>query len=162
MSFIHNERILQHPDFNDGLGNTVWERIKKVGENKFYRVEYDKNLKKVKNMTSEAKRIIAKKYVEKDGLKFLIDTAIADTAYISNVIEAYVKGNTEAAKQLYEEPIRSDNEQADMDRFSKQFGQMKKSWEKKGPMSPDEKAHQETQVKIDKTDVKSLDVLKND
>ena len=160
---ILNKKILKTKDFNDGLGDeNIWERIKKVGEGKFYRVEYDKNPEDVEKMSSETKRIIAKNYVEGDGLELLIDTGIANTTYISNVIEAYVKGNTEAAKQLYEEPLRSDKEQADMERFSKQFGQMKKSWEKKGHMSPQEKAHQETQVKIDKTDVKPLDVIKND
>ncbi|MCF6349274.1 MAG: hypothetical protein L3J20_13435, partial [Flavobacteriaceae bacterium] len=51
-------------DFNDGLGNdTIWERIKKTGEQKFYRVEYHENPIEAAKMTEEAKREKAKEEV---------------------------------------------------------------------------------------------------
>lgn len=51
VEFIHDTDILKSPNFSDGLGSeNIWEWIKKVGERKFYRVEYGLEL------TSEQKR----------------------------------------------------------------------------------------------------------
>jgi len=131
VEFINNKKILKtSADFNDNLGNdTVWERIKKSGEQKFYRVEYTESPEKIKLMSDEEKeawkeqeRIEAKNYVEGDGIKFLIDTSIADNTYVRNVINAYVHGDTDAEKQLYKEPIHSDKEQAAIDEFIKKLG----------------------------------------
>ena len=115
---LEKDLLKDTPDFNDGIGTkNIWERIKKTGEGKFYRVEYDKTDK-----TEEAKREFAKNYVEGEGQNLLIYTHIADTPYINNVIKAYVHGDTTAAKQLYKEPLFSDKEQAALDKFIKMLG----------------------------------------
>ncbi len=73
-------------------------------------------------MTEEAKRKKAKKYVEKDGQKLLISTSIADTSYITNVIKAYVYGDTTAEKQLYKEPLLTDKETKELQELQKKMG----------------------------------------
>jgi len=132
VEFINNNKILKtSSDFNDNLGNdTIWERIKKSGEQKFYRVEYSKSPKKIKLMSDEEKEVWKEQerkevenYVEGEkGEKLLIDTSIADNTYVRNVINAYVRGDTDAEKQLYKEPIHSDKEQAAIDEFIKKLG----------------------------------------
>ncbi|SHJ77432.1 DUF4280 domain-containing protein [Pseudozobellia thermophila] len=130
VEFIHNEKILESKYFEDSLGNTsIWERIKKAGESKFYRVEYSKTPKEIKDLNDEEKeawkeqeRIEAKNYVDGDGMNVLIDTTIANTDYIQNVINAYVHNDGEAKKQLYDEPKRSDKEIAAFEKLMKQIG----------------------------------------
>ncbi|CAM3510864.1 DUF4280 domain-containing protein [Zobellia roscoffensis] len=121
VSFIHNEKILKHPDFeNDGLGGTVWERIKKVGQDKFYRVEYGTG-EGQGEMTSEQKRIIQKDYVKGEGISKMVDTGIANSAYIKDVIDTF-SNDRAASDELYKEPVRSDAEQQVVDELLKQFG----------------------------------------
>ncbi len=96
----------------------IWERIKKTGEGKFYRVEYTD-----KDKTEEAKRKRAEKYVEgAKGQKHLISTSIANNTYITNVIKVYVYGDTEAEKQLYKEPLLSDKETQELQELQKKLG----------------------------------------
>ena len=91
-------------------------------------------------------------YMEGDGKKLLTNTTIANTDYINNVIKAYVYGDTHTEKQLYEEPVRSDKEQAAMDRFLKQLGQNDKSWKER----LNKELQDKTQVKQDHTAVKTF------
>ncbi|WP_373516789.1 DUF4280 domain-containing protein [Pricia sp.] len=124
VEFIHNETILNGPGFDDGLGNqNIWERIKKVGEKKFYRVEYHKKQSTVDNMSEEAKRIAAKKYVGKEiNISKMTSTSIACNIYIQNVIDAFVNCDDKAMNKLYEEPTPEDIEEIEVDRLIKQFG----------------------------------------
>lgn len=103
VEMIHHPKILE--DFpSDSLGNqSIWQRIQNLGKNMFYRVEYDSNPEVVIEMTELQKRKKEKKYVEKDGAKKLIDTAIGNTEYINNVIKAYVHKNKVAENRLYHE-----------------------------------------------------------
>ncbi|MCF6349276.1 MAG: DUF4280 domain-containing protein [Flavobacteriaceae bacterium] len=142
VGLINNDKILKTKDFNDGLGNeNIWERIKKTGEQKFYRVEYETD--DDDEMTEEAKRKKAKKYVEgTKGQKHLINTSIADTPYISNVIKAYVHGDTNAEEQLYKEPVFSDKK---MEKIQKMLGVDIKKYQ--------EELLKEIQVKQDNTRV---------
>lgn len=121
VEFILDEDILKHPDFDDELGQeSIWDRIKKLGESKFYKVDYGKNSI---FKTDEEKREKAKKYIEdsKNNNKWT-PTSIADTSYINNVIKAYVKGDFSAEEKLYKEPPVN-LEQADMEHIMKVLGQ---------------------------------------
>jgi len=106
VALIHHGRLLS--DFpSDGLGKgSIWERIKKAGENKFYRVEYsDENNED--EISDPQKKEKDKRYIEDSSSKDkLINTSVADTPYIRNVIEVFVHGNTNEGKinQLYYEP----------------------------------------------------------
>ncbi|SHJ77349.1 hypothetical protein [Pseudozobellia thermophila] len=151
-----NEKILKNKDFEDGLGNTtIWDRIKKAGENKFYRVEYRNKEKDESKLSVEQKkkrREESKKYVEGEGKKLLINTTFANTDYVNNVIKAYVYGDPNAEKQLYEEPVLTDKEQADIDRLIKQLGQNDNSWKE----ILNKEMQDKPQVKQDNTAVKIL------
>ena len=105
VKFIHDSKLLGSSDsFNDALGaKNIWARIKKAGQDMFYRVEY-KSENNLDELSDPRKREQEKTYVEGDGKKQLIDTSIADTPYIQNVIKAYVNGDKTAEKQLYKEP----------------------------------------------------------
>ncbi|MDO6811219.1 hypothetical protein Q4603_21560 [Zobellia galactanivorans] len=72
-------------------------------------------------MTQEQKRKEDRKYVEGNGQKQLINTSIANTDYIQNVINAYVHNDAAAAKQLYHEPKRSDKEIAAYEKLMQQI-----------------------------------------
>ena len=73
-------------DFNDQYGDdTILDRIFKAGNDRFYRMEYGK----VK-LTDDQKREKEKEEIEGKLSVKLIDTSIADTEYINNVVQAYV------------------------------------------------------------------------
>ena len=145
VGLINNDKILKHKDFNDNLGNeSIWERIKKAGEGKFYRVEYDKQ-----DNTEKAKRKKAENKIEGELKGKLINTSIADTNYINNVIKAFVHGDTNAEKQLYDEPAYTDVEFA---RMQKKFGLTGKELEEK-QKKYQEQLLKEMQVKQDNTKV---------
>ncbi|WP_373516818.1 hypothetical protein, partial [Pricia sp.] len=102
VEFIHDGDILKSRDFNDGMGSeSIWERIKKVGEGKFYRVEYVQDIEDSEEISEEVKRKKAKENVEGKLKQRQIKTSIANSSYISNVINAYVNGDSRAIKQLY-------------------------------------------------------------
>ncbi|SHG57320.1 hypothetical protein SAMN05443144_13516 [Fodinibius roseus] len=105
VTLIHHKKVLS--DFPaDGLGNgSIWERIKKAGEDMFYRVEY-KEESNLDELSDPQKRREEKDYVNGDGKDLLVSTSITDTSYIKNVIEVFVHGNTEEKniEQLYHEP----------------------------------------------------------
>lgn len=123
VGLLLNEKILENKDFEDGLGNTtIWDRIKKAGESKFYRVESGNEETKESKLSDEEKeqrRIFVRDYVEGDGQKLLIDTNIADNAYITKVIKAYVEKDKDSEKQLYHEPAYSEKE---LVKLQKMFG----------------------------------------
>lgn len=110
VGLINHKRLLS--DFenycDDTVGTTesIWERIKKVGENKFYRVNFKKKADKTEIDDSIEKRKDAK--IEIDGkLKSKqIDTSVGDTVYVKNVIAAFVEGDKAALKQIYKEPLK--------------------------------------------------------
>ncbi|WP_289064284.1 hypothetical protein [uncultured Zobellia sp.] len=108
VGLINHKKLLsdftEYGDDTVGTVESVWERIKKVGEKVFYRVEYDKNEKKAKQMSEKQKREKDKKYVNNNTDK-LINTFIADTVYIDNVIKAYVESDIKVEQHLYHEPV---------------------------------------------------------
>ncbi|WP_026449546.1 hypothetical protein [Aequorivita capsosiphonis] len=119
VEFILDDKLLKTKDFKDALGDeNIWGRLKKLGNDRFYRVEYG-DPEDIVSMSSEDIRIKEKKYVEEDGRELLIDTNISENAYVTNVLEAYVDGNKEAEKKLYHEPSKSDKE---MQRIQKLLG----------------------------------------
>ena len=72
----------------------------------FYRVEYPKKPDGSK-VTGQPKKEADKKYVDDSKNKDkLISTSVAETPYIKNVIDVFVRGNDEEKKlnQLYTEP----------------------------------------------------------
>ncbi|QXP61560.1 PAAR domain-containing protein [Olleya sp. HaHaR_3_96] len=89
VGLINHTKFLKdkNGDFNDQYGNdTILDRIFKAGNDRFYRMEYGKM-----KLTDEEKREKDKEYVERSKTKIkLIDTSIADTEYINNVVQAYV------------------------------------------------------------------------
>lgn len=90
--------------FNDQYGNTsIFERIKNAGKDKFYRMDYDGKDGEVKDLTEEQKREQEKTEVETKLIKKLIDSSIADTEYINNVIKAYVHKKKSYESKLYDE-----------------------------------------------------------
>lgn len=105
VGLIHDQDLLDASgSFEDEFGSSsIWERIKKAGEEMFYRVEYRKDPKEMDDLP---KREDEKGYVERDGKKHLVNTSIADTRYIKNVIEVFVHGSTDEEKinRLYHEP----------------------------------------------------------
>lgn len=122
VEFILDNDILKHPDFDDKLGQqSIWERIKKLGENKFYRVNYGDNPRAVKNMSDEKKRKVAKEELSKIKNK-QTSTNIANSPYVRNVIKAYVEGNHKVEKKLYKEPPVN-LAHADMEQILKVLGQ---------------------------------------
>jgi len=146
VGLLLDKDVLNSNDFNDELGNlSIWSRIKKVGEQKFYRVVYTNDPKELDKMTEEDKRRKAEGYIEGEkGQKLLINTSIANTAYIQNVIKAYVKGDEQAKEQLYHEPAHSDEEMAAL---QKMFGVDVKKMMKKELLET-------RQVKKDQTNIK--------
>ncbi|WP_026449544.1 hypothetical protein [Aequorivita capsosiphonis] len=120
VEFILDDKLLKTEDFNDALGDeNIWDRLKKLGGDRFYRVEYPKN-KDGKEMAYEDRRIEDKKYVEDTkNIKKYIDTSIADNNYVKNVIKTYVDADKNAEKELYHEPTKSDKE---MQRIQKILG----------------------------------------
>lgn len=140
--------ILKTEDFNDKLGSeSIWERIKKLGADKFYIVEYSK---KGKNSTSEQERTDEKKYVEdSQNTKKLIETSIADNDYVKNVIKVYVDGDKSAEDRLYHEPTKSDKE---MQRIQKLLGSNAKN--------EINKRMRDMEVKQDNTRIVKSNVLK--
>ena len=154
VEFINNKKILKiSTDFKDSLGNdTIWERIKKTGENKFYRVEYDKDPSVAETMSLKAKRIKEKKEIEGKLNGRQIDTGIADNTYIQNVIKAFVHGDKNGERQLYHEPLLSDKEQAAYDEFMKKLGDIMPEVLKKAtePHSPSDKEIETIQEYIQK------------
>ncbi|OBQ56967.1 hypothetical protein JJL45_02385 [Tamlana sp. s12] len=86
----HKKILTDFPD--DDLGKTsIFDRIKKAGEDRFYRVEYVGNGKEIEELTDEEKREQEKKFVERTKTKNkLINSSISDTEYINNVKLAYV------------------------------------------------------------------------
>ncbi|SHF71662.1 hypothetical protein SAMN05443144_11262 [Fodinibius roseus] len=106
VGLIHDPDLLgASGSFDDKFGSSsIWERIKKAGEDMFYRVEYDEDPDGGEPLDEE-KREKDKRYVEdSESKKLLIDTSIAETFYIKNVIKAYVEGDESAEDQLYKEP----------------------------------------------------------
>tara|TARA_R110000822_G_scaffold203666_4_gene340539 strand:- start:56 stop:439 length:384 start_codon:yes stop_codon:yes gene_type:complete len=85
-----------------GVTSSIWDRIKKVGEDRFYRVE-----RKAKSDFSdseiEAQREKDKKEVEGKLKSKLFPTDIANTDYVSNVIEVFVNKNKAFEEKLYHE-----------------------------------------------------------
>jgi hypothetical protein len=112
VGLINHKRLLS--DFenycDDTVGTTesIWERIKKVGENKFYRVAFKKKADQKEIDDSIEKRTSGKKYVEENKEKKQIDTSVGDTLYVKNVIAAFVEGDETALKQIYKEPFKLD------------------------------------------------------
>ncbi|MGG6231213.1 PAAR domain-containing protein [Tenacibaculum sp. SDUM215027] len=100
---ILHTKLLQdkNDSFNDQYGNTsIFERIKNAGKDKFYRMEYDGNVDK---LSEEEKREQEKKEVKTKLTKNLIDSSIADTDYINNVVKAYVHKQEKYESKLYDE-----------------------------------------------------------
>lgn len=128
VEFIHEADILDDGDFKkDALGNTnIWERIKKAGENKFYRMEYADGKIEERDLTDkqkEQRRKEAKGEIEGKLINKQISTSIANTNYINDVIKTYVHNDTEAKKQLYHEPIRTEKEIAAYEKLMKQLSE---------------------------------------
>ncbi|WP_461532479.1 DUF4280 domain-containing protein [Sinomicrobium sp.] len=107
----HKKLLSDFPDDQLGKGS-IWDRIIKAGEKKFYRVDYGDDPNVVVEMTEEDKRQKAKSEVAKEKNKRkMISTSIADTPYIKDVIDAYVpyivkdkEAQKTAEKRLYKEP----------------------------------------------------------
>ncbi|MFT7898843.1 PAAR domain-containing protein [Tenacibaculum ascidiaceicola] len=102
---ILHTKLLQDKSgsFNDQYGNTsIFERIKNAGKDKFYRMVY-KNNKDGSELTEEQKREQEKTEVETKLIKKLINSSIADTEYINNVIKAYVHKKKSYESKLYDE-----------------------------------------------------------
>ncbi|WP_026449541.1 hypothetical protein [Aequorivita capsosiphonis] len=119
VEFILDDKLLKTKDFKDALGDeNIWDRLKKLGGDRFYRVQYKRN-ETDDEPSPEQKRIKEKDYVEGKGLERMIVTSIAENAYVANVIKAYVDGDKNAEAQLYHEPTKSDKE---MERIQKLFG----------------------------------------
>ncbi len=59
-----------------------------------------------RTMTPLRKEKIAKKYVENNRETKQINTSVGNTPYVKNVIAAFVKGDENAFKQLYKEPVK--------------------------------------------------------
>ncbi|MBI9058547.1 MAG: PAAR domain-containing protein [Labilibaculum sp.] len=123
VEFIMDGDILKHSDFDDKLGQgSIWERIKKMGENKFYRVEYGDEGEKEKVPDDEIRRK-AKEYInDTENEQKLISTAIADTFYVKNVINAFVDGDEGAEEELYEEKAVN-SRYKEIERLQKLFGE---------------------------------------
>ncbi|WP_373517747.1 hypothetical protein, partial [Pricia sp.] len=96
----------------------------------------------------------AKENVEGKLKQRQIKTSIANSSYISNVINAYVNGDSRAIKQLYEEPSLSDENQNNLNRLLKQFGRTQKSGADKTLTDKKEKFSKMKEVKQDNTSVK--------
>ncbi len=112
VGLINHKRLLSdfenYCDDTVGTVESIWERIKKVGEGKFYRVEFKKKADKKEIDDSIEKRMDAKIDVEGILKSKQIDTSVGNTPYVQNVIAAFVKGDESALKQLYKEPIKLD------------------------------------------------------
>ena len=104
VALIHHPRVLS--DFpSDSLGTaSIWDRIKKAGADMFYRVEYPENPEG--GELTDDQKTEAKNYVDGEGKSKLVSTLVADTDYIKNVIDVFVRGNKEEKNldQLYHEP----------------------------------------------------------
>ena len=101
VSWINNEEILSDfPDDNYGK-ISIFDRICKAGKDIFYRIDDNE-----KEDTLESEREKRKNFKEefKKLQTRLISTAVGNTDYIKNVIQAYVYNDKEALKNLYEEP----------------------------------------------------------
>ncbi|WP_067145232.1 hypothetical protein [Pseudotamlana agarivorans] len=99
----HKKILTDFPD--DDLGKTsIFDRIKKAGEDRFYRVEYVGNGKEIEELTDEEKREQEKKFIERTKTKNkLINSSISDTEYINNVKLAYVNKKKDYESKLYDE-----------------------------------------------------------
>ncbi|SDE50190.1 protein of unknown function [Pricia antarctica] len=148
VGLLLNDKILKTKDFEDGLGNeNIWERIKKVGERKFYRVD-DGSEK-----TPEQKRVKEKDDIEGKLKNRVIKTNIADTAYINNVIKAYVEKDADAVKRIYEEPVFTDREQGKINNLIKKFGHTEKSLRREGHTDEEVELLKKNQITRDNTPV---------
>ena len=108
VKFIHDRELLGSSDsFNDALGvQNIWERIKKAGADMFYRVSYGDS-ENEDEISDSKKRRKDKKYVEDSASKNkLVNTSVAGTDYIKNVIDVFFRGNDgkQNLEKLYHEP----------------------------------------------------------
>ena len=114
VSWINNEEILSDfPDDNYGK-ISIFDRICKAGKDIFYRIDDNE-----KEDTLESEREKRKNFKEefKKLQTRLISTAVGNTDYIKNVIQAYVYNDKEALKNLYEEPDHTNNLYCDDELF---------------------------------------------
>lgn len=106
VGLINHKKFLS--DFSQYCGDTIgvtssiWDRIKKVGEDRFYRVTYPKN-SKGKEMDDKEKRIKDKQEVEGKLKSKMINTSLANSDYIKFVIDAFVNKNKVVEDKLYQE-----------------------------------------------------------
>ena len=112
VGLINHKKVLS--DFenycDDTVGTTesIWERIKKVEEGKFYKVQEEGKSKGGQSEDTIEKRKLAMNYVQENkGIKH-IPTSVANSPYIKNVISAFVEGDGTALNQIYREPIKLD------------------------------------------------------
>ncbi|HET8735296.1 MAG TPA: DUF4280 domain-containing protein [Pricia sp.] len=150
VGLINHKRILsdfeKYCDDTVGTTESIWERIKKVGENKFYRVEFDGKLSSKNSDDSIEKRRLAKSEIETKLVSKQVNTTVGNTSYVKNVIAAFVDGNEAAAKELYREPI---NLHSGMKAPTKE--EMQKITDKKG-----EQLFKLREVKKDNTAIRKL------
>lgn len=107
VGLINHKHLLsdftEYCDDTIGTIESIWERIKKSGEKVFYRVEYNVN-ESSDELKEETKRIKEKEFVQSEiSQRLLINSSIADTIYVQNVIDAFVKKNKSKESELYEE-----------------------------------------------------------
>ena len=112
VGLINHKKILsdfeEYCDDTVGTTESIWERIKKLGEEKFYRIQDEGRSKGGQSEDTIEKRKLAIKYVQENkGIKHT-PTSVANSPYIINVISAFVEGNKSAHDQIYREPLKLD------------------------------------------------------
>lgn len=117
---LDKDLLTESDNFKDELGNiSVFDRITKKGEQKFYRLGYEDDYKgfrknnktsnqQEKYLDNDKRRRKEKQYVQ-DNQNLLIDTNMATTLYIEAVIENYVYKDTTNEGMLYVEPEPSEH-----------------------------------------------------
>lgn len=106
VGLINHKKVLsdftEYCDDSIGVTSSIWDRIKKVGEDRFYRVERktedDPSISEI-----EAQKEKDKKEVDGKLKSKLLPTSIADTDYVKSVIEAFINKNRTYEKNLYQE-----------------------------------------------------------
>lgn len=146
----HKKLLSDFANYSDdtvGTTGSIWERIKKVGEDRFYRVS-EKLIKgeiDIRDTTERRER--GKMFVDEDGKSRLIDTYVGNSQYVKNVISAFVEGNQDVLKRLYKEPLKISS-----DIKPPTFEQIQKiiNYKKQSPLKLREVKQDNTMVKIPK------------
>lgn len=103
VAMITHKKLLSDFPADDYGKASIFDRITKAGENTFYRMEYKGNGKEIEDLNDKEKREQENEDVNGQLSSKLINSSIAETDYINNVIQAYVYKKKANKKQLYDE-----------------------------------------------------------